>query len=141
MNYTQKEAKTMHTALMSIPDTALDCKHEYPHLKACWCCLVKDALPEPETPVIFRVFKEGDVIALFPTLPGTNDPTTCQSYQHIGQHGAASIDLGKTNRLATRKEYMPLKKELEQIGYRLKVVAKIAPAHHETRRAELARVS
>ena len=44
---------------------------------------------EIETPVIFRRFKEGDVIALFPLECGTSSPYTCGSYQHVGQHGAA----------------------------------------------------
>ena len=40
--------------------------------------------------VLFRRFPDGDVIALFPYLPAeclTAWP--CQSYMHIGQHGAA----------------------------------------------------
>jgi hypothetical protein len=40
--------------------------------------------------VIFRKFPDGDVIALLPYLPAeclTAWP--CQSYMHIGQHGAA----------------------------------------------------
>ncbi len=46
------------------------------------------------TKVIFKRCPEGDVIALFPTLPGTRDPySTCMSYMHTGQHGHASTDL------------------------------------------------
>ena len=90
----------------------------------------------PATPVIFRIIG-GECIALFPTLAGTYDINTCQSYMHIGQHGAASIDLGKTCRLATRKEYMPLKKELQGIGYKLHVVTKVAPSHHVERKLAL----
>ena len=78
--------------------------------------------PEPLTKVIFRKFREGDVIALFPELPGSyGHVETCESYQTIGQHGPASVDLSKVARLASPAEYAPLKRELERIGYRLRV--------------------
>lgn len=91
------------------------------------------------TPVIFRKFKDGEVIALFPALAGDGDISTCCSYMHIGQHGSASIDLGKRIPLASRKEYLPLKKELEGKGYNLKVITKFSSQHHALRRAELDR--
>lgn len=71
------------------------------------------------TPVIFRkFFDRGDVIALFPTLPGTRDPSTCESYQHIGQHSAASVELFYNDTMpAHSTEYLPLLRELERIGY------------------------
>ena len=84
------------------------------------------------TPVIFRMLN-GECIALFPTLAGTNDPDTCLSYAHMGQHGAASIHLGSSCPLASRKEYMPLKKELQSLGYRLKVIKRVAPSHRAMR--------
>ena len=70
----------------------------------------------PKDKVIFRVFEpEGDVIALFPGMPeGTG---FINSYQHIGQHGAATPSLIKELRPATEEEYLPLLKELRQIGY------------------------
>ena len=44
-----------------------------------------------KTKVIFRKLKDGDIIALFPELPGDMNPYhTCESYMHVGQHGAAS---------------------------------------------------
>jgi len=73
-------------------------------------------------PVIFRKFKEGDIIALFPTLQSSPDKwTTCESYQHIGQHGAASIFLTKDTVTALPHEYTPLLNELISIGYKLKI--------------------
>ena len=73
-----------------------------------------------ETPVIFRKWqKEGDVIALFPTIPATNDwRNECQSYQTIGQHGAASVHLVDDTVPATPKDYKDLLKELHGRGYR-----------------------
>jgi hypothetical protein len=71
--------------------------------------------------VVFRVFPEGDVIALFPNdICDARDNIT--SYQHVGQHGAASPSLIEELRPATPKEYGPLKKELESIGYELEVI-------------------
>lgn len=77
-----------------------------------------------KTKVIFRFWKESkDVIAIFPEIPGTMESHTCQSYEHIGQHGACSpaiiID---DSRLAKPEEYKDLKKELRNIGYNLEVV-------------------
>ena len=44
-----------------------------------------------ETPikVVFRRFKEGGVIALFPYIPWNESENTITSYMHAGQHGAA----------------------------------------------------
>ena len=39
--------------------------------------------------VIFRKFKDGEIIALFPGLKWNNAGDIC-SYMHIGQHGGAS---------------------------------------------------
>lgn len=85
------------------------------------------------TPVIFRML-DGECIALFPTLPGSSDFNSCLSYQHVGQHGCADINIGLRARLATRAEYMPLKKELQKQGYRLKVVERVACSHNNERR-------
>ena len=71
---------------------------------------------------IFRVYPDGEVIALFPQISA--GAYLCESYMHIGQHGAADTYLVvRGTRLANRKEYLPLLKELKQIGYK-PVVAK-----------------
>jgi hypothetical protein len=69
--------------------------------------------------VVFRVFPEGDVIALFPKLPAGGGMIT--SYQHFGQHGDASPKLIKELRKATKPEYTELLAELRRIGYCLTV--------------------
>ena len=80
-----------------------------------------------ETAVIFRKYpniRGGEVIALFPEIPGDYSGYTCSSYMHVGQHGAASwhgcID---ESRAAKPEEYASLKKELESapFGYRLRI--------------------
>ena len=86
---------------------------------------------EPTTVVVFRTFKDGgDVIALFPTLVNYPDGA-CESYQHVGQHGAADYaHCVKITRVATPEEYAPLKAELESIGYRLEVRARFTPSRN-----------
>lgn len=92
------------------------------------CLRIADAdMPddqETETLVLFRRFKRkdgGDVVALFPLLPET-DPGTCSSYQHIGQHGAASLRL-MLDTIPARMDELDvaeLARELASIGYRLR---------------------
>lgn len=91
---------------------------------------------EQPTPVLFRVL-EKEVIALFPTLPGTNDVHTCLSYMHLGQHGSASVDLIASTRPATPLLYGPLADELRQIGYVLDIRKRMTRRHHAARRASL----
>ena len=90
-----------------------------------------------KTKVIFRRFHNGDIIALFPELPGTMDPGTCLSYEHTGQHGAASISLVEVYPLATPAEYRDLQSELAGLGYNLHIMKRFNRAHLATRRASL----
>jgi hypothetical protein len=63
------------------------------------------------------------VLALFPLDPAALPGWCCNSYSHVGQHGAADYNgcIGAT-RTAKPAEYADLKHELEGRGYRLKVV-------------------
>ena len=63
--------------------------------------------------VYFRVFDEGDVIALWEDEGGE----WMQSYQHIGQHSEASRELISELRPATKEEKADLILELNSIGY------------------------
>jgi len=77
---------------------------------------------EPVVTVIFREFKNGDVIALFP-YELTN--YCCASYMHLGQHSLADYNhVISTTTPATNFE--GLKNELESIGYKLKVRQRIS---------------
>ncbi len=71
---------------------------------------------EQQTKVVFRVFPEGDVIALFPDEIADHSGNI-MSYQQIGQHGAANIELIDDLRKATLEESEELKNELLRIGY------------------------
>ena len=91
-----------------------------------------------KTKVIFKYWKSG-VIALFPELAGDNNPyRTCESYQHLGQHGAASVDLSSL-KAATPYQYASLKVELEQIGYDLLIVKKFSRKMLQERIAQCGR--
>jgi hypothetical protein len=80
-------------------------------------------------PVVFRKFKEGDIIALFPTMHEGN--YMVNSYQHVGQHGGADYaGLIQTTKSATEDEYRDLLAELVSIGYdNLKVCSRYRPTY------------
>ena len=93
-------------------------KAEYDALEPEFAALEKklQAQQEPITKVIFRWWKKS-VIAIFIEEPGTNYPGTCDSYQHIGQHGACDPSIISDSRPATEEEYASLKHELESYPY------------------------
>ena len=70
--------------------------------------------------VMFRLWPEGDVVALFPEIPGDNRGFPyCTAYAHIGQHCGADYRLViRRTKPAPRKAYRDLLAELRQIGYR-----------------------
>ncbi|MFA5307294.1 MAG: hypothetical protein WC365_07645 [Candidatus Babeliales bacterium] len=79
--------------------------------------------------VVFRKFKEGDIIALFPCMKESN--YRVNSYMHIGQHSAADYDgVISITTPATQEEYADLKAELTSIGYNLKVLKRQPPYYY-----------
>lgn len=76
------------------------------------------------TKVIFRKYKDNDIIALF---PDTLKYGTVLSYMHVGQHGDADyINIISSTHLANETEYKDLYNELINIGYTdLKVVKRV----------------
>lgn len=87
--------------------------------------------------VVFRVFPEGDVIALFPSEKERN---LIMSYQHLGQHSLASPELVRELRPATPTQYAHLLAELKSLGYHLRVEKKRSSSsegsrHHAPHRA------
>lgn len=75
--------------------------------------------------VVFRKFKDGEVLALFPDLEYNRGQYQFVSYMHVGQHGSATTFITSVTYPATPEEYAPLKAELERIGYMLKVKNRI----------------
>lgn len=92
------------------------------------------------TKTIFRMWLNGSgCIALFPQMPGTNAWDTCGSYEHVGQHGAASPGLVMAHtRPATPAEYADLKTELESIGYNIQVASRCLHSDTLKRREQIA---
>ena len=78
-----------------------------------------------KTVVIFRKWKNNEVIALFPEEMANDHPAFCSSYQHIGQHGVATPQgvINETS-LAKEEEYQELSQELSQLGYNLDIRTK-----------------
>ncbi len=96
-----------------------------------------------KTKVILRRFHDnGTLIALFPEIPGTGSPYTCESYMMIGQHGSSSTDLSYCSAPANPQDQdaREMLAHLEhEIGYGpLQVCQKFTRRHLETRRQELA---
>ena len=86
--------------------------------------------------IIFRVYSDGAVIALFPQIPSDIHGYLCQSYLHVGQHGGADPDVVVSQtRLATKREYNPLLKELKQIGYNPVVAKKFTQKDFQIRKS------
>src|SRR5262245_27279552 len=88
-----------------------------------------------KTIVVFRKWKDnGQVIALFPTIPSDVLGWDCDSYEHVGQHGSADYHgvVQATNPVG-RKETGPLKRELTRIGYRLVIRQRASATIHRQR--------
>lgn len=96
---------------------------------------------EPLTKVLFRAdrTKAAEVTAVFPAIAGTNNPGTMTCYAHVGQHGCCESGWLRTTRPAKLAEYMPLQKELENMGYRLQIAKRCTSKDYEARKAQIAR--
>lgn len=83
-----------------------------------------------QTKVIFRVYGNNEVVAIFPEDLGTTNPYTCSAYTHIGQHFSVFPDslIGET-KPCPEDLYKDLKEELESIGYNLKVIKRYRGDH------------
>lgn len=74
-----------------------------------------------QTKVVFRKYKDGSILALFPSTG--YGLCLIESYMHIGQHGGADYNgCILDTKPATPAEYQELKTELESLGYNLKVI-------------------
>jgi hypothetical protein len=88
-----------------------------------------------KTKVVFKIMG-GAVIALFPELPGDNNPyKTCLSYETIGQHGAASTSLSSL-KAATWVQYQSLYWELRGLDYDLEIVTRFSRKMLQSRIAQ-----
>jgi hypothetical protein len=85
--------------------------------------------------VVFRRWKGGDVIALFPELPADMSGVYVNAYEHVGQHGGANYHavIHQTKPCST-DQAADLANELTRIGYRLKPIERANRRHHDRRR-------
>lgn len=81
------------------------------------------------TKVIFRKYKTGEIIALFPQIITNRNEYTITCYGHNGQHGSADYNRIISDTVpATKEEYTELFRELETVGYKnLKIMLKCPP--------------
>lgn len=86
-----------------------------------------------KTAVIFRKWANGDVIAVFPAEVADQCADHCMSYEHVGQHGACSVDIAQMTSPCNESDYQPLYKELTSIGYDLKIVSRFTKSHRAGR--------
>jgi len=81
------------------------------------------------TRVVFRKFRDGQIIALFPDMPWSRHGYTTTSYMHSGQHGAADYtEAVAMTQPATGDEYRALLDELKAAGYdNLRIIRRARP--------------
>lgn len=92
------------------------------------------------TRVIYRKYAEGDIVAVFPDEPGTTDPSTCLTYQSIGQHCSAGAALVMAHtKPAAPDEYWRLELELVNQGYTDLHTVKRMPSNAYRNRQALSR--
>jgi len=94
-----------------------------------------------KTKVIFRQFIIGcEIIALFPEIAVDTIGYNCQSYLHVGQHGAANP---RTMIMDTKPAKLEdgackrLIKELTELGYNLEIIKRFRYTHQQTRMAQI----
>ena len=90
--------------------------------------MTKSTTQEPATKAVFRKFKNGQIVALFPELKERGGMV--ESYMHIGQHGSADPLIVHDTKPATANERRPLAAELAAIGYRLDIRRNMRAYYH-----------
>lgn len=73
-----------------------------------------NAKPE-ELPIIFRAERDGDITAVFPTVPADYHGRYFTVYAHIGQHSSGGFEWYRETRAAKPAEYADLLAELRGI--------------------------
>lgn len=93
---------------------------------------------QPVTLVVFRRWRDRPktIFALFPALPSDHAGFYCDSYERIGQHaGADYYACVNASDPVSAEDAADLRRELERIGYRLKVIRRASRRVHDARRA------
>jgi len=86
--------------------------------------------------VVLRTWEDGSVIALWPAVPANQSGTFCQSYEHIGQHGAADYNhvIAHTKPHFQELAGKYLWDELIEIGYNPILIQRATPQLHKHRK-------
>jgi hypothetical protein len=85
--------------------------------------------------VVFRKWKNGSLIALFPELPADIHGRYCDAFEHVGQHGGADyFGVIQQTKPCSLDDATDLITELRTIGYELKPIRRTSHVHHERRR-------
>lgn len=74
------------------------------------------------TKVIFRKYRDGQIIALFPEFKEKNGVL---SYMTVGQHGMADYNVIRATKPAKPTEYSSLLNELQYIGYNVRICKRL----------------
>lgn len=80
-----------------------------------------------------------DLVAFFPTEPGSDDPRYMSCYATVGQHSAAMAGyIGRATKPATGTQIAAMMLELRAVGYdNLHLVSRASPSHAQARREAL----
>jgi hypothetical protein len=90
---------------------------------------------EEPTVVVFRAYKDGTVVALFPELPHSGN--LCESYTLVGEGAGADFrKVQAETRPAIKSEYWHTKVVLERIGYKLRILQRVPWKVHSNRQKE-----
>ena len=94
--------------------------------EVCFDCATTE---NPPVRVIFRIYRDGEergeVIAIFPDIPATNQDGLCLAYVHMGQHTAASYaHILEATDPAAPEEYASLRRELEGAPYHYRLIVR-----------------
>ncbi len=94
------------------------------------------------TKTIFRQFKDGSVIAIFPEISGTMDAGTCSSYMYVGQHASANVWGGQTiidttKPLKDEAKRLEMMRHLHGLGYACVEVKRSTYQMYETRKQQI----
>ncbi len=96
-------------------------------------------MDKEKTKVIFRQWKIGcGIIAMFPELACDTIGYNCESFEHVGQHGAASPNIVTKDTKPANLDDGAVKrliKELTDRGYNLEIVKRFRYKHQQIRMA------
>lgn len=86
-------------------------------------------------------WSRGDILAVFPSLPGTNDPATMESYNLLGSHNSCHDDyVRERTKPATPEQVRAALQGLRNAGYKhLRVLQRISRDYYQVRKRAIAR--